>query len=93
MAKDTNKPGSVADFMEALIGDGGPMEHWSATEARGAVRWFISGICISAERVDLGVDELVTVLDRRLGELAEAAASARSAIQDSVAQWEQATQL
>ena len=91
MAKATNKPESVSEFSQALMGDGGPLERWSGTKTEGAVRWFVSGICISAERVELGVDELVTVLDRRLGELAEAATIARSTIQECVAKWEQAT--
>jgi hypothetical protein len=77
----------VSEFTQALLRGSGPLAEWEGTI--GTVRSFVSGICSSAERVDLSVDELLTVLRRRLGELAEAVTLARSALEETAGRWAQ----
>lgn len=77
----------VSELTEGLLHGSGPLAEWEGT--MGTVRSFVSGICSSAKQVDLSVDELLTVLRRRLGELADAVTLARSALEETAGRWEQ----
>ena len=63
----------------------GPLEEY--TGALGTVREYVVGVLFAAEKVDLAVAEVVPVLRRRLGELADAVGVAQDALEALARRW------
>ncbi|MDA8315076.1 MAG: hypothetical protein M0010_07850 [Actinomycetota bacterium] len=63
----------------------GPLEEY--TGALGTVREYVVGVLYAARKVDLAVEEVVPVLRRRLGELADAVTVAQGALEALARRW------